>query len=228
MKRLISFLLFLLWGTSASAFPYVIDTFVNGAEMAGMEVTVYFGNGTSETVTWSATGAESGAAIGSDWSLSQSGDTLNQPGVLPAWTLSNLTGFTITRFTIDAWVAKVFFDVMLESVPDSVGTPGSGQGRPFTDDGTLNIITTWDIYGGSATPQQSAENTPHVTYLNNLYGAPDLFGGLDVVLGSTGLASNSSFRFVIDTDQVSEPPLYGLLALGLAAGFYLRRRVAAA
>ncbi len=227
MNRLLALLLFSGWAVSASAFPYVIDTTVNGADMAGIEVTVFLQDGSSDTATWAATGADSGAASGSGWTLSESGDTLNQPGLGAAWTLTNTgTASPITGFKIDAWVAQVFFDVYMDLTDplDDVGTPGSSQGRPFTADNDKNpvyIYDVWEKYGTSITNANTPENTSAVTYLNPL-SSLDLFGGLEVNFTKGVLDVDQSMRFMIDTDQVPEPPLYGLLALGLA-GFAFRR-----
>lgn len=195
----------------AAAFPYPIDPLVNGADMAGMQVTVTYADATTDTATWMATGSVSGAAVGTGWSLTESGDTLNQPGLGAAWTLDNTSGQAITALEIDAWAAQVFFDVVLEGADASFPlgydehTPGSRQGRPFTDDGTLGI-----------TPAD-------IAYLD-LLSAPDLYGKVQVTLGPAGLADGASFRFMIDTDKVPEPSLFGLMALGLAGLAWQRRR----
>ena len=214
IKRVLISLFLLLWGGSAAAFPYFIDPFVNGAEMEGIEVSVFFDDNTNETTNWVATGADSGGAFGMNWKLVQSGDTLNQPNLDAAWTLSNdrNDGVSITGFKIDVWVAGIVFDVIMEKADPAYPlgydehTPGSRQGRPFTDDGSLPIA--------------------NVTYLNSL-SAPDLYGGLEVALGavgaSSGLGAGDSFQFMIDTDQVPESPLYALLALGFVGLFYTRR-----
>ena len=208
IKRALIALFLFLWGASAAAFPYAIDPFVSGADMAGMEVTAFFGDRTSETVTWAATGAESGAATGTDWSLSQSGDTLNEPGLDAAWTLTNNRDVSLVGFVVDAWVAGVFFDVIMEGEDPAYPlgydehTPGSRQGRPFTYDPDL-----W---------------SPTASY-SNLLSAPDLYGKLHVLIGGKGLAPGESFQFMIDTDQIPESPLYALLLLGLG-GFLFRQR----
>jgi len=209
-KYVLLLLLCLFWGGAASAFPYKIDPFVNGADMAGIEVTAYFDNDTSETATWIATGAESGGAFGTAWKLFESGDTLNQRGMDPAWTLENNTGNFITAFEIDAWVAGIFFDVKMEpcigpnvpNCPYDEHTPGSRQGRPFTPDGTLAIS--------------------NVVY-SDLLNAPDLYGELEVDFAGGGLGAGQSFQFMIDTDQIPESPLYALLAMGLT-GFFFQQR----
>ncbi len=211
IKRALFLLPLLFWGASAAAFPYAIDPLVNGADMAGIEVTVTFDDGSSETAIWAATDAISGQATGSGWSLAESGDTLNQPGIGAAWTLSNFTAHNIVGFKVDAWVAKVFFDVIMEAADPSFPlgydehTPGSGQGRPFLGDGTIGIDT--------------------VSYLNPL-SPPDLYGAFEVSFQGMGLLPDSSFRFMIDTDTIPEPPFQLLMALGLA-GLLLRRRLAA-
>ncbi len=226
-KHALFLLLFLSWGGSASAFPYAIDSYVNGAEMAGMEVTVFFDTGSNETATWIATGADSGGAFGADWSLIQSGDTFNQPNLDPAWTLTNSSSNKIIgKLRVNAWVAEVFFDVLMDFRNPLLdeGTPGSDQGRPFTDDGTLDIESIWDKYPNLNDYTKTVENTQHVTYVNQL-SAPDLYGGLEVKLGSTGLGAGQSFQFMIDTDriQIPESPLFALLALGFA-GFVFQQR----
>lgn len=209
--RALAFLALISCTGIAAAFPYPIDPLVNGADMAGMKVTVTYADATTDTATWAATGAISGGASGAGWSLTESGDTLNQPGVGSAWTLSNTSGQAITTLGIDAWAAKVFFDVILEAADASFPlgydehTPGSRQGRPFTDDLTLGI-----------TPAD-------VTYLN-LLSAPDLYGAVQVNLGPNGLANGTSMQFMIDTDKVPEPSLFGLMALGLAGLAWQRRR----
>ncbi len=224
--RALAFLALISCTGIAAAFPYSIDDLVNGADMAGMKVTVTYADTSTDTATWTATGAVSGAATGSGWSLAESGDTLNQPGLGSAWTLFNTPTNTknITGFEIDAWVAKVMFDVMMDltSPLDDVGTPGSSQGRPFTDDGNFVIQSIWDKYA-NPTNLQTAESTNDVVYAN-LLSAPDLYGTLKVSIGGNGLAPGQSLQFLIDTDKVPEPPLFGLMALGLAGLAWQRRR----
>src|SRR5262245_12850615 len=45
-----------------------------GDDMVGMLVTAFFSDGSSQTVAWTANGAGAGHAVGTGWSLSESGD----------------------------------------------------------------------------------------------------------------------------------------------------------
>ena len=234
MKKIL-LLCLLTWGASAQAL--LINPFVDGADMAGIQVTVTFDDNSTDTATWAATGGDSGAASGSNWSLTESGDTLGgidtSGALFGVWTLSNTAsgGTTappsITKLRVDGWMARIVFDVYMDlsSPLDDVGTPGSSQGRPFTADNSNNPVTVtdiWTTYSGLTDNTKTPENTTDVTYLN-LISSPDLFGSFEVTLGSSGLAGGQSFDFMIDTDQIPEPPLYGLLALGLV-GWAARRR----
>ncbi len=94
-----------------------IASFVTaGDDMAGMEVTV---NGT-DTALWAATGAGAGAAAGTGWSLSETGDTGNS-----IWTVSSDIG--MLSLFVDAGAGDAVFDTL----SDAQHTPGSALGRPF-------------------------------------------------------------------------------------------------
>ena len=203
------FFLLSLW--ASSAFSLVIDPIVTGADMAGMEVTAFFGGG-SESATWGVTSAGlggpfgegfSGAASGTDWTLSQQGYTEGNfdaaAGVLGAWTVTNNTGFTIDSIRIDALIANIVFDVIF----DSEVTPGSDIGRAYLADPAY-IGFTSAVYSNQLNP-----------------GYNDLFGSLTINFGNTfanGLLDGASMRFLADTDAVIPAPggLW-LFAIGLAA-----------
>ncbi|MBL4782717.1 MAG: hypothetical protein JKX92_10795 [Porticoccaceae bacterium] len=199
------FFLLSLW--ASSALSLVIDPVVTGADMAGMEVTAFFGTG-SESALWGVTSAGpggpfgegfSGAASGTGWDLSQQGFTEGNydsgPGVLGAWTLTNNTGFNITSLRIDALMAGIVFDVIF----DSEVTPGSDIGRAFLPD--LD-------YAGSTSAVYSNQFSQ---------GYNDLFGSLTISFGN-GLLDGASMRFLADTDAVIPAPggLW-LFAIGLVA-----------
>ena len=205
------FLLFLLWASSSAASP-ILNSSITGADMAGIEVTAFFGGG-SESALWAVTSAGpggpfgegfAGAASGTAWTLSQQGYSLGnvdpQVGVLGLWTLTNNTGFNITRLQIDALIANIVFDVIAS--PEV--TPGSGPGRAFTPDPAYTGFT-------------------NATYSNQLSLAyNDLFGTLTIDFGN-GLAAGASLQFLADTDladtttAIPAPGSLWLFALGLFA-----------
>ncbi len=177
---------------------------IDGADMAGIEVTAYFGNGTSETQTWAATSADSGAAASSDWSLSLSGETFGN--VLPSgafdgvWVLDNLNRADgIIGLEINAAIADVFFD----NVDTVEETAGSGVGRPFVAD------------------------LPSVaSSFSDMESAPDLFGTLNIDwTNGTNLELGQALNFFIDTDKktVSEPTTWLVMLSGLVALLSSRR-----
>jgi hypothetical protein len=87
-----------------------------GDDMAGMELTV---NGI-DTAIWAATGIDAGAAAGTGWSLSETGDTTN--GI---WTLSST--ISMLSLSVDAGAGDTVFDTL----SDAIRTPDSALGRPF-------------------------------------------------------------------------------------------------
>ncbi len=165
----------------------IVSIEVTGAEMEGMQVTAMFEGGTSETIPWTVQSGIAGGAIGTNWFLSQAGNTftgdlsgdldLADPAAFN-WLLSNSTGKTLTKLNVNGVPGNILFDV----VKDMKVTEKSGFGTPFTP------------FGG---------NDPNIlpTYLQPVDGASDLFGELQIVLNN-GLASGGTLNFAVDTDKV--------------------------
>ncbi|OLP16547.1 hypothetical protein BST81_20315 [Leptolyngbya sp. 'hensonii'] len=175
-----------------------------GDDMDGMEVTVKFLGGGSETKIWGDTGPGAGGAFGTGWSLVQSGDTFSSP-----WTLSYGGSGSITSLLINAIPGNTVFDL---SEP-SPGTPGSANGRTF------------DVQSGQA-PTSSNYSVP----IDISVG--DLFGQL-TLQWANGFKGDLSFLADTDSGTTDDPvdpkpvpesaALLGLLAIGaLGAGSRLR------
>ncbi|MEO0825160.1 MAG: hypothetical protein AAFW84_20935 [Cyanobacteria bacterium J06635_15] len=118
---------FSAFNASSSQAATVLTGFqTTGADMGGMEVTVNFLGGLSETAIWQPTGGLSGGAFATEWSLTQSGNTFN--GFNNPWVF-NYDGFErITSLIIDAVPGNTVFDIL----PVALGTPGSADGGAFT------------------------------------------------------------------------------------------------
>lgn len=191
-----------------------IISIIDGADMAGIEVTAFFGDGSQETQTWNATSLDSGAAVSTDWSLSLSGETFGEeisPGVFNGlWVFTNLNRLDgVVGIEVNGAIADVYFDD-LDSVEHTVG---SGVGRPFAAD-SLSV-------GASFT---------------DMYSAPDLFGTLNISwLGGTSLEEGQVLNFLTDTDKgtvttppplpVSEPATALIFLSGLLALVNIRRKL---
>jgi hypothetical protein len=193
--------------TAGTAFDTAgITNFVTTGElMAGTRVTAFFGNGTSETLVWAATGAGSGGVSGSGWSLTLSGDSFNSP-----WTLSNSSVASgLTGFAVDGRLGSTTFDTI--GTPDL--SPGSLQGNSL----------------GSA--NGPAGLTLGVAYTDQLSVGGTFFGDeylrMLVSFGTTLLGSEQTLSFLTDTDNATTLPrnvpepatlaLLGAALLGLGA-----------
>jgi hypothetical protein len=183
-----------------------------GAQMGGMEVTVLFSGGGSETTIWN---AGTSSAVGTGWSMSQPNDTFSNP-----WSLVNSAAATIVGFILDGLNGNTAFDIL----PDNPVSPGSASGRAFS---SADASNTTEITGASA------------TYSNRLLIGGVFYGDLYVRLGvqfdGTGLTSGNTFTFVADTDnarvdlggivQVPAPAALALFGMGLIGlGVVGRRR----
>ena len=166
-----------------------------GDNMTGMKVTADFLGGGSQTATWGVTGLNSGGAFGTDWSLTQSGDTFFDP-----WTFTN-NGQSITSLAVNGVSGNTAFDTIYTLV-EPPSTPASANGKPFT------------VLSGSA-PTSFAYSAPIDISKGDLFG--DL--SLNYSDGFTGTAT-----FVADTDNgtadnpvsVPEPSfVLGLLTVSL-------------
>ncbi len=181
-----------------------IISVIDGADMAGIEVTASFADGSQELVTWSATDATSGSVVGSDWSLSLSGETFGDYDgstntLFGEWVLVNNTASGLTNLLINAGIVDVYFDNE-ESIEY---TAGSEVGRPFV----------------------SSDDAGTTASFTDVYSAPDLFGTLNIAWDSS-LAAGSSYSFLTDTDKavVSEPATALVFLTGLLALVNYRRK----
>lgn len=203
---LIAFGMSLATPSQATTITKIVDYTTSGDEMAGMDVTVNFLDGDSETVKWVSLGSQNGGALGNGWSLTQSGDTFNQP-----WTFDNTMAKDIVSLTINAIPGDTVFDIFeMEE-----GTPGSAQGLFF------------DPISGHA-PASSVYSD-----IVNLKGQPpvgDLFGVLTLDWNEAApFTSNSKLlMYKADTDTIETPEptsLLGLLAFSaLGASSLLKRK----
>jgi len=204
----------LLLGTvllSTSLFSQAgVISLIDGADMAGMEVTAYFANGTNDTQIWAATGSDSGAAASSEWSLSLSGETFGNvpsPGVfIGVWEFNNISNLSgVVGIEINAAAGDIYFD-NIASVEHTVGS-GFGREIVFDPDNAVNVTSAFsDVYSG-----------------------PDLHGTLDINWNAgTSLELGETLQFFIDTDKVSvsEPATALVFLTGLLALVNIRRNKA--
>ncbi|MGD2183928.1 PEP-CTERM sorting domain-containing protein [Lusitaniella coriacea] len=101
-----------------------------GDDMVGMEITVDFLNGNSQTSTWGALG-DTWGATGSGWALTKSSSsTYGNP-----WALNVNEAFSITSLTINAVPGNTMFDLYRNFTDDNGvmqhSTPRSADGWTF-------------------------------------------------------------------------------------------------
>lgn len=105
---------------------------VSGADMVGVEVTVEFANGSSESATWQAVTSSLGGAYGaSDWILELDGDSFGQydPSTGTFYGVFNFISFAndVVAITLDMVSAGLVFD----TENGDASANGSGSGREF-------------------------------------------------------------------------------------------------
>jgi hypothetical protein len=127
MKKLLALgFLSLFMGSQAHA--GFIGT-ITGADMAGIEVTATFSDGSAnEELVWSATDAVSGGVTGSDWSLTQSGETFGEfdgVNVIGAWILSSANA------ALESVIINLGSGFVFDTEFGDASANGSGPGREF-------------------------------------------------------------------------------------------------
>lgn len=179
--------MFILLGSAASSQATTLTGYATyGNMMSGMRVTANFLDGSSQTLTWGATGSISGGVFSNTWSLTQSGNTYAPDNSNPeaaAWILSNY-GSGITSLVIDAIPGNTVFDNLYE-VNTPLQTPGSERGWPF------------QVVSGLA-PSYVNYSVP----IDISYG--DLFGKLSLYW-SGGFTGSLSFFADADSGTSSDP-----------------------
>ena len=183
--------------------------------MDGMEVTATFFDGFTETILWADTGATSGAASGTNWSLSESGDTYG--GI---WSLSHTRSSGMTGLLIDAGKGDTVYDV-----GSSASTLGSASGWTF------------QATGGSANSLNLLATYRDQVALSGDSPVGDLWRFLELDFQNIPLASGATLTYITDTDNIKfagdiqpipEPStliIWSLLAgIGVAFGWRRRRK----
>lgn len=194
----------ILLSTSLFTQATLINSDVSSADMAGIEITAFFGDGTQDTQVWSAFSSTLGGVSTSTWSLMLDGNTFGDfdgsTGTFYGlWTLSNLSvSDGIVGLTVNAGIADFYFDILPGT---ATSTPGSEAGRPF-----------------------AANDSAAVASFSDVYSSPDLFGIMDIT--GFNLDVSEQLLFLTDTDraEVPEPSTMFTFALGLIALTSLRKK----
>lgn len=159
MNKLILASFLTMFISSSSNAGFVFSNDITGADMAGIEVTVGFTGGSSESSFWSTYTTDlgttgnvvvdneglSGGATGTNWSLSQSGLTLGNIGddstLYGLWSFTD-TSDTIKTITINTGDTGILFDTnSFDNLSED--SNGSGQGRAFLTDTPSEVIATY-------------------------------------------------------------------------------------
>lgn len=149
ITRLIGATLILLGTTAApsQAKTKLTGFSTYGNMMSGMRVTAGFWDGSSQSIFWGATNDDSGGVFGSNWSLTESGNSFDSP-----WIFSNY-GQGITTLVIDAIPGNTVFDnirkeeVTLDSADGWGFETLSGQSPDFFTYSDPIDISEGDLFG---------------------------------------------------------------------------------
>jgi hypothetical protein len=206
----------------------VSEANITGADMVGMVVTARFSDTLMEQRIWTSTGADSGGVVGTGWSLTQSGDTFDNPWTFTVDTRQTF-GLTLKSFSLDntddaGLLAGSTPSTLFDSARPDPGTPGSSDGADF------DIIS-----GGCPSPNCRPDTAvySHVVALGSASPVGDAFHRLDVTFAQ-GQGQAGDFQFILDTDQdervrnstVPEPASSSLVAAAALAAMLSSRAAA--
>jgi hypothetical protein len=173
--------------------------------MIGLEIMVYFADGSSDLGIWTASGISQ-----NNWSISQG---VGQSTFSFPFDMRNNSNSAMTRFTMHGAGSSTIFD---RSV--SPGTSGTANGRDLVEFTSLRFSQ--DIAVTYFDQIQTVGSTPQ----------DDIFAGMDVSF-SAGIASNGGlFRFRTDTDNTVNavrstiPEASSVVQFGLLMSAFLFRR----
>ena len=203
-----------------------------GVDMAGMQVTAYFADGTSsEKLAWSALGS-GGGVMGDGWSLFQTGDTFDYD-----WTLES-TGALIEKIVLDGLPGDTVFDIsdyndfFIEDAtkdPNAIGTIGSAQGKTFVVTGgsyTYDVSATYNSLVYRTMFNENNKTWVNYNPIGDLYRYLTIDFKDNIFVGSG--TSHQTLTFRADTDKmiapVPEPATLLLVATGLAGLAAVGRR----
>ncbi len=153
----------------------IASTFTTSADMVGLEIMVYFEDGSTDFGIWSGNGV-----FQNNWSF-----TLppNSSSFSVPFSLTNNTGSDITRFALHGADSNTFFDRDV-----STDTPGTFRGRDVLE--FTNLQDSQDIDAVFFDEIQVAGSTPQ----------GDIFAGVDISFSDGISGSNGLFQFRVDTD----------------------------
>lgn len=195
----------ILLSTSFFTQATLINSQVTGADMAGIEITAFFGDGTQDTQVWSVTSSTSGGVSTSSWSLTLDGNSFGDfdsgtNTLYGDWRLDNLSVANgIIGLTVNASIADFYFDIIPGT---ATSTPGSEAGRPFAGSISSAAASFSDGYGGQG----------------------DLFGIMDITGFNLNVADNLLFLTDTDKAEIPEPSTMFTFALGLIVLTSLRKK----